>query len=90
MFRIGLLMLEQLHCGIDVSNKIAVDQTVLEGEQQRARQGFEENMTTVRCAASRPQPIIVQVPQAAPEPALPEAASHQTSLLRISASISGR
>ncbi|OKO69173.1 hypothetical protein AC630_37425 [Bradyrhizobium sp. AS23.2] len=35
MFRIGLSMLEQLHCGIDVSKKIAADQAVLDGEQQK-------------------------------------------------------
>ncbi|MET4356363.1 hypothetical protein ABIC08_006326 [Bradyrhizobium sp. RT9b] len=27
-------MLEQLHCGIDVSKKIAVDQAVLDEQQQ--------------------------------------------------------
>lgn len=68
-------------CGIDVSKKIAADQAVLDGEQQKARRDFEENMATAQRAASRPQePIIVQVPQAAPEPAIPEAACHQTRL----------
>jgi hypothetical protein len=63
--RFGLLLLEQGHCGIDVSRKIAADQAVLDEEQRRASRDFDENMAAA--AASRSQePIIVQVPQAAP------------------------
>jgi hypothetical protein len=73
-------MLEPLHRDFDVSKKIAADQAGLDEKQQRARRDFEENMITARRAASRPrEPIIVQVRQAAPEPELSEAASHQMS-----------
>jgi hypothetical protein len=73
MTRIGLLMLEQLHCGIDVSKKIAADQAVLDEERRKAQRDFEENMAAAQRAASRPQePIIVQVPQAAPASSLPD------------------
>jgi hypothetical protein len=73
MTRIGLLMLEQLHCGIDVSKKIAADQAVLDEEQRKAQRDFQENMAAAQRAASRPQePIIVQVPQAAPASSLPD------------------
>lgn len=72
MTRIGLLLLEQLHCGIDVSKRIVADQAVLDEEQRKAQRDFEENLAAAERAASRPQePIIVQVPQAAPEPAAP-------------------
>jgi hypothetical protein len=72
MTRIGLLMLEQLHCGIDVSKKIAADQAVLDDERRKAQRDYEENMAAAQRAASRPQePIIVQVPQVAPEPTAP-------------------
>jgi hypothetical protein len=69
--RFGLLLLEQGHCGIDVSRKIAADQAVLDEEQRRASRDFDENMAAA--AASRSQePIIVQVPQAGPaDPAPP-------------------
>lgn len=70
MTRIGLLMLEQLHCGVDVSKKIAADQAILNEAQRKARRDYEENMAAAQSAASRPQqPIIVQVPQAASKPA---------------------
>lgn len=66
MTRIGLLMLEQLHCGIDVSKKIAADQAILENVQRKAQRDYEENMAAAQRAASRPQqPIVVQVPQPA-------------------------
>ena len=72
MTRTGLLMLEQLHCGIDVSKKIAADQAVLDDERRKTQRDYEENMAAAQRAASRPQePIIVQIPQAAPEPAAP-------------------
>jgi hypothetical protein len=61
----GLLMLEQLHCGIDVSKKMAVDQAAAQRE-------YDENLQ--RAASQAPQvsePVIVQVPAAAPEPAPP-------------------
>lgn len=67
MARGGLLMLEQLHCGIDVSKKMAADQAVLDDAQRKAEQDYEESMAAAQSAASRSQePIIVQVPQAAP------------------------
>jgi hypothetical protein len=73
MARGGLLMLEQLHCGIDVSKKMAADQAILDDEQRKAQRDFEENMAAAQRAASRPQePIIVQVPQAAPASSLPD------------------
>jgi hypothetical protein len=73
MTRIGLLMLEQLHCGIDVSKKMAADEAVLKEEQRKADRNYEESMAAAQSAASRSQePIIVQVPQAAPaDPAPP-------------------
>jgi hypothetical protein len=67
MPRLGLLMLEGLHCGIDVSRKMAADEAALKAAAQRA--------------ASTPQgpiivevpqdPTIIEVPQAALEPAAP-------------------
>ena len=73
MARGGLLMLEQLHCRIDVSKKIAADQAVLDEEQQKAQRDYEENMAAAERAASRPpQPIIVQVPQAPAQSSLPD------------------
>lgn len=72
MTRIGLLMFEQLHCGIDVSKKIAADQAILQEEGRKARRDYEENMAAAARAASSPQePIIVQVPQEAPAPVAP-------------------
>jgi hypothetical protein len=60
-------MLEQLHCGIDVSNKMAADEAVLKEEQRKADRDYEESMAAAQSAASRSQEsIIVQVPQAAP------------------------
>ncbi len=72
MTRIGLLLLEQMHCGVDVSKKIAADLTVLDEEQRKAQRDFEDNMSAALSAASEPQePIIVQVPQSAPAPMAP-------------------
>jgi hypothetical protein len=73
MARGGLLMLEQLHCGIDVSKKMAADEAALEEQQRKADRDYEESMAAAQSAASRSQePIIVQVPQAAPaDPAPP-------------------
>jgi hypothetical protein len=67
----GLLLLEQLHCGIDVSRKMAADRAVLEQERQRAGQAFEDNMEAAAHAFRYREPVIVQVPQADPEPAAP-------------------
>jgi hypothetical protein len=73
MTRIGILLLEELHCGTDVSKKIAADQAVLDAEQRKYQRDYEENMAAAQRAASRPQePIIVQVPQAAPASSLPD------------------
>ncbi|SDT11951.1 hypothetical protein SAMN05444158_4454 [Bradyrhizobium canariense] len=72
MTRLGLLMLEGLHCGIDVSKKMAADQALLEDAQRKADRDYEESMAAAQRAASRlEEPIIVQVPQAVPEPAAP-------------------
>jgi hypothetical protein len=65
MTRLGLLMLEQLHCGIDVSKKMAADEAALEEEQRNADRDYEESMAAAQRAAAQ-EPIIVQVPQAAP------------------------
>jgi hypothetical protein len=46
-------MLEQLHCGIDVSKKIG-DQTVLDGEQQKARRDFEDMAPAQRAKTRLP------------------------------------
>lgn len=71
--RLGLLMLERRHCGIDVSKKLAADQAALEDAQRKADRDYEESMAAAQRAASRSQdePIIVQVPQAVPELAAP-------------------
>jgi hypothetical protein len=67
MTRLGLLMLEGLHCGIDVRKKMAADQAALEDAQRKAERDYEESMAAAQSAAARSQePIIVQVPQAAP------------------------
>ncbi len=72
MARGGLLMLEQLHCGIDVSKKIAADQAILEEEGQKSRREYEKNIeAAARAPSSTPEPIIVQVPQANPAPMAP-------------------
>lgn len=66
----GLLLLEQLHCGIDVSGKMAADRAIVDEEKRRADRDFEDSMIAAQSAASRSrEPIIVNVPQAAPEPA---------------------
>jgi hypothetical protein len=65
-------MLEQLHCGIDVSKKMAVDQAAIDDEGRKAHRDYDENMAAAQRAASGPrEPIIVEVPQVAPEPAVP-------------------
>ncbi|QAU44204.1 hypothetical protein XH91_01750 [Bradyrhizobium guangzhouense] len=77
MARGGLLLLEQLHCGIDVSGKFAADQAVLEDEERAAQRAYQENMEAAvraaeRAASAPREPIIVQVPQASPAPSLPD------------------
>jgi hypothetical protein len=65
MSRIALLMLEQLHCGIDVSKKIAADQAILDEAQRKAQRDYEESLAAAQQEEYRSQqPIIVQVPQA--------------------------
>ena len=65
MTRIGLLMLEQLHCGIDVSKKLQADQAVLETERQKAQSDYQDNLEAAVRAGSGPhEPIVVQTPQA--------------------------
>jgi hypothetical protein len=66
MTSLGLLMLEQLHCGVDVSKKMAADEAALEEQQRKADRDYEESVAAAQSAASSSQePIIVQVPQAA-------------------------
>lgn len=73
MTRIGLLLLQELHCGIDIKAKIQADQVVLEEAQRKSKRDYEDNIDAALRAASRPQePIIVQAPQAAPASSLPD------------------
>ena len=73
MTRIGLLLLQQHHCGIDVNAKIQADQAVLEEAQRKSQREYEQNMEAALRAASRPQePIVIQVPQAAPSSSIPD------------------
>jgi hypothetical protein len=76
-------MLEGLHCGIDVRKKMAADQAALEERQQKADRDYEESMAADQGAAScSEEPIIVQVPQAAPaDPAPPRPLNCFTSRL---------
>jgi hypothetical protein len=73
MPRLGLLMLEGLHCGIDVSKKMDADQAALEAAHRKKDRDYDEILAAAQRAVSRPQeePIIVQVPQDASEPAAP-------------------
>jgi hypothetical protein len=72
MTRLGLLLLEELHCGIDVSKKTAADLAVLDAEQQKSQRDYEENMEAAQRTFSQPhEPIIVQVPDEAPAPMPP-------------------
>jgi hypothetical protein len=50
---------------------MAADRAVLEQERQRAGQAFEDNMEAAAHAFRYREPVIVQVPQADPEPAAP-------------------
>jgi len=74
--RLGLLLLQQLHCGVDISAKIVADQKSYEETKGQADRDFRENMEAAARSASVPRaaaPIIVQVPQAGgsslPDPA---------------------
>jgi hypothetical protein len=69
MPRLGLLMLEGLHCGIDVSKKMADDQAALEAAQRKA--DYESMAAAQRAAPRFEEPDTVQVPQDAPEPRAP-------------------
>jgi hypothetical protein len=72
-FRLGLLTLEGLHCGIDVSKKMDADQVAMEEAHRKAQREYDEMLAAAQSDASPSQePIIVQVPQAAPaDPAPP-------------------
>lgn len=72
-YRLGLLTLEGLHCGIDVSKKMDADQAAIEEAHRKVQREYDEMLDAVQSAASRgPDSIIVQVPQAAPaDPAPP-------------------
>jgi hypothetical protein len=72
MTRIGLLMLEQSRCGINVSKKIEADQAVLDDEQRKNQQDYEENIAAAQREALRPQPsIVIEVPQEPAQSTLP-------------------
>jgi hypothetical protein len=72
-YRLGLLSLEGLHCGIDVSKKMDADQAAMDEAHRKTQLEYDEILAAAQSAASRdPDPIIVQVPQAAPaDPAPP-------------------
>jgi hypothetical protein len=74
MTRVGLLMLEQLHCGIDVSKKLQADQALLDVEQQKAQKDYRENIeAAARAETASHEPIVIQLPYAdAPQPSPPE------------------
>lgn len=68
----GLLMLEQLHCGIDISKKMAADQAIADDEARMAQRAYDEYIAATPPEAFQPQqPIILQVPSTNSEPALP-------------------
>lgn len=69
--RIGLLTLEGRHCGIDVSKKMDADQAAMLDAHRASQRGLDDIMDAAqRAASSAPrEQIIVNVPQAAPEPA---------------------
>lgn len=70
--RLGLLTLEGRHCGIDVSKKMDADQAAMEDAHRASQRSWDDIMDAAQSAASRDQdPIIVEVPQAASEPAAP-------------------
>lgn len=54
--RMGLLFLQQEHCGIDVSAKLAADQKILDDEKRQADRDFKQNMEAASRAASSPPP----------------------------------
>lgn len=69
----GLLLLEQLHCGIDVSKKFAADQNILDDEQRKAQRDYEEAMDAAQRIVAQPrEPIVVQVPQVPAASSLPD------------------
>lgn len=72
MLRIGLLLLQQQHCGVDIRAKVAADQRVLDEAQRKSQQRFQENIeAAARAATPPPAPsVVIQVPQAssAPDP----------------------
>jgi hypothetical protein len=82
-FRLGLLTLEGLHCGIDVSKKMDADQVAMEEAHRKAQREYDEILGAAQSAASTSQePDIVQVPQAAPaDPAPPRTLNCFTSRL---------
>jgi hypothetical protein len=65
-YRLGLPTLEGLHCGIDVSKKMDVDQAAIEEAHRKVQREYDGMLDVAQSAASRgPDSIIVQVPQAA-------------------------
>jgi len=77
MLRIGLLFLQQKHCGIDISAKLAADQKVLDDAKGRADRDYERSMEAAARAAATPAPSPTIVIQSAPTPSsLPDPSPH--------------
>lgn len=68
LLRVGLLFLQQKHCGVDVSAKLAADQKVLDDAKGQADRDFEQNMEAAARAAATPPPSPTIVIQSAPAP----------------------
>jgi hypothetical protein len=63
---------DRLHCGIDVSKKMEVDQAAIEEAHRKVQREYDGMLDAAQSAASRgPDSIVVQVPQAAPADAAP-------------------
>lgn len=73
--RIGLLFLQQKHCGIDVSAKLAADQQILDGAKEQADRDYRRSMEAATRAAATPPPSATiniqpaQAPSSLPDPA---------------------
>lgn len=65
----GLLMLESLHCGIDISRKMAADQAIADEEARKAQRAYDEYIAATPPEVYQSQVPIVQAPTS--EPGLP-------------------
>jgi hypothetical protein len=89
--RMGLLLLQQLHCGVDISAKIAADQKGYEDAKGQADRDFYENMEAAARSASVPRaaaPIVIQVPQAGGSSLLPDPPSFNCTTTRLGGGMS--